>query len=562
MPWPSLGDYNAAFANPASGLPSPLLRGARTKVGPMGAITPISGGFAFIYELGLPDGSRRAVRCFVEDELSRRERTRRVCGLLERRLAAKPALRPYFAEALWVEDCVVAGGNRVPAMVMEWVEGQTLGQYIEARHHDPAALARLRKAFSQLVLDLEAAGIVHGDLQTGNIVVEQSGSLRLLDYDGLHFAGEDEGPDLEAGHVNFQHPAFSSSSPSSHKDRFPALVIDLGLAALIEEPDLFDRFSTGENILFVREDFRAPTESAALEGLRAIPSLAHAGELLALLCQAPVEALPTLADFAAEMGNAGPLPLRDEPGAAAAVGTDEGGGRGRQPGRKRKGGREPYSGQYPVLEGTNYGGLFDAVGRKVEVVARVVSVKADGVTKYGDPFVFVNFGDWRSESFKLAIWSEGLSTFAQKPGTHWEGRWLSVTGLIDEPYTSRYGVTQLSITVQDSSQLRFIEEAEALFRMGSGGGQEVEDGGSNSLLLRGLASAPPGTPSNAELLSQISGVGRAPPPAPAGGRLPATNPRQAGSPSGRLASPAGGCLTGAGIVIGIIILLAALSGAR
>jgi hypothetical protein len=113
-----------------------------------------------------------------------------------------------------------------------------------------------------------------------------------------------------------------------------------------------------------------------------------------------------------------------------------------------------------VFEGRDYTGILNAVGQSVEVVGRIVSVKDDGVTKHGDPYVFINFADWRGNGFELTIWSEGLDSFSLPPGRHWEGRWVSATGLIDEPHVSqRWSNTQLSITIQDSSQLRFTDEA-------------------------------------------------------------------------------------------------------
>lgn len=462
MAWPTIGEYNAAFANPGANLLPPSLQGARTKLGPLGTPMPLSGGFALIYEVTLPSGSRKAVRCFTEDVPVRRARAAAACIQLGKTISSFPSLRSYFAVSTWEEKCIRAGANIVPAMVMDWVEGQTLGQYLEAKHSDTPAIESLREKLALMVRELERFGIVHGDLQTGNIIVNKQGEVTLLDYDGISFAGVESGADLESGHVNFQHPAWSRTSQESFKDRFPAITIDLGLAALSEQPSLFARFSTGENILFVRDDFCAPDESAAVDAIRDIPSLAQSAELLTGLCHGSVENIPKLDEFRTEAYK------KEARQPAATVASSEPYVESKPAAQKMpKKGKGPYAGPYPVFDGFDFKGISGVVGKKIEVVGRIISVKADGITKYGKPFVFVNFGDWRRDGFKLTIWSEGLDTFSEEPSESWVGRYVSAVGLIDEPYHGKRSyTTQLSITIQDSSQVRLIDENEAKYRLG------------------------------------------------------------------------------------------------
>ncbi|MCX7025337.1 MAG: AarF/UbiB family protein [Spirochaetes bacterium] len=582
MPWPSIVDYNAAFANPGTNLLPESLSGAKTRPGPLGTPMPLSGGFALIYEVVLPDGTRKAVRCFNEDDPARRVRAAGACGQLKATIAAFPDLRRHFAGTDWEEDGIRAGGRIVPAMVMDWVKGQTLGQYLEARHSDALSIAALRENLCALVRELERHGVVHGDLQTGNIVVTERGDAILLDYDGLSFAGHETGPELESGHVNFQHPSWNASSPGALKDRFPAMAMDLGLAALAERPELFARFSTGENILFTRDDFYDPDGSAAFGALRGIPALARAAVLFAGLCQGPIEILPGLDEFRSEAFRK--KPAEQAPAIPEAPGLEQPpGAPGSKPARKAaRREKGPYAGPYAVLDGTDFAGIGAAVGRKIEVVGKVVSVKADGITKYGLPYVFVNFGDWRHDGFKLAIWSEGLDTFVEDPDESWEGRWVSAVGLVDEPYHGKKTTaTQLSITILDSSQLRFITEAEARYRLGGSSPRKPEgtvlhdEPGSpgatrtagappvagNAALLAGLGTpgrdarsrqtGVSGKTTNAELLSRLSPPGGNQPTAPSRGSSP--SPIDMKVPSKEGPPDSSGCLTA--IVWGIIAFI-------
>ena len=558
MAWPTIGDYNAAFANPSANLLPLSLQGAKTKLGPLGTSMPLSGGFALIYEVTLPSGTRKAVRCFTEDLPIRRTRAADACIQLGKTISSFPSLKSYFAVSTWEEKCIRAGETVVPAMVMDWIEGQTLGQYIEAKHSDKAAIASLREKVALMVRDLERFGIVHGDLQTGNIIVNEQGGVILLDYDGISFAGFESGADLESGHVNFQHPAWSRTSQESFKDRFPAITIDLGLAALTEQSSLFNRFSTGENIIFVRDDFCTPDESAAFDAVRRIPNLEHAVELLTGLCHGSIENIPKLYEFRIEAfkEQARPTATTTAPGksyASSKLAINK------KP-RKERG---PYAGPYPVFNGIDFKGISGVVGKKIEVVGRIISVKADGITKYGKPFVFVNVGDWRQGVFKLTIWSEGLDTFSEKPSESWVGRYLSAVGLVDEPYHgNRSYTTQLSITIQDSSQVRFIDESEATYRLGgppprkeSEPASAVDEESSESEV--GPSARSVATPSrttstkisNSELLSQLSVTDSGTMPASS----PSSTPRQnSTSPLPEISSEATGCLKV--IVWGLVIL--------
>ena len=65
-----------------------------------------------------------------------------------------------------------------------------------------------------------------------------------------------------------------------------------------------------------------------------------------------------------------------------------------------------YIGAFPLLDASDFASALASVGRKVELIGKVVSVK-EGVGKRGigkgKPYVFVNFGDWLGESVRLTI---------------------------------------------------------------------------------------------------------------------------------------------------------------
>lgn len=68
----------------------------------------------------------------------------------------------------------------------------------------------------------------------------------------------------------------------------------------------------------------------------------------------------------------------------------------------------------------------------IEVVGQVTDIHEDQ-TKNGDPYAFINFGDWRRNCFCLVLWSEALDAFARdgiKPPDLLR-QWVSVRGVVE-----------------------------------------------------------------------------------------------------------------------------------
>lgn len=93
-----------------------------------------------------------------------------------------------------------------PALKMEWVEGETLLQWLEANYQDRKSIRAAIGRFKDLMRELATAGVAHGDLQHGNILVAPDGTLRLVDYDGLYVPALSGMPGAESGHRNYQSP--------------------------------------------------------------------------------------------------------------------------------------------------------------------------------------------------------------------------------------------------------------------------------------------------------------------------------------------------------------------
>jgi hypothetical protein len=163
--------------------------------------------------------------------------------------------------------------NRVtwPVLTMEWIDGRTLNEYVDflVTGSNTAALTTLAGRWRELVALLQRSGFGHGDLQHGNVMVDQEGQLRLVDFDGVWIPQlASQAPPSEFGHPNYQHPGLRVWD--RWVDTFSALVIYLSLTALGREPALWLALYNSKNLLFAKNDFFAPFETEVWKQLAAL----------------------------------------------------------------------------------------------------------------------------------------------------------------------------------------------------------------------------------------------------------------------------------------------------
>ncbi len=187
-------------------------------------------------------------------------------------------------------------GTCYPILLMDWVEGVTLDQYVQSDAASADAFRALAARWCTLISELETAGLAHGDLQHGNIIVGH-GELRLVDYDGIFVPALQGMPSTELGHPAYQHPKRSLTDFNAKLDRFSSISIYVSLAALAAHP-AFKNQCTGENLLFTRQDYSDPAKSEIFRELRkrGLPN-APILEAFQKACTGPPSATPRLLDL-------------------------------------------------------------------------------------------------------------------------------------------------------------------------------------------------------------------------------------------------------------------------
>ena len=301
--FPSGARYVEALQNTDMCFADPRLRGARVQLDRLGMPRPISGNFASVFSLTDPAGRRHAVKCFtqnVADQQKRYTEISRRLGLL----GAEQLSQPWKMEFEYLDSGILVDGFRWPVLKMAWMDGVGLMRWLDENHHRPEMVEQLSDRFLRLVADLESAGVAHGDLQHGNLLVAPDNTLRLVDYDGMYVESLAGLPAAEDGHRHYQSPRRGAGDFGPTMDRFSAWLIYLSLQALVHDPGLWSRLHDpqGEFLLLEQSDLTLPQSSPRLSALETSSALGRvAADQIRQLTASPLAGVPKLAPVSPAM---------------------------------------------------------------------------------------------------------------------------------------------------------------------------------------------------------------------------------------------------------------------
>jgi hypothetical protein len=294
--YPTPSDYQEAVQVPGSAFADPALQTADPRTNVLGLPQPITGAFAAVFPMTTDTGRRVAVKCFLTEVPEQQTRYETVSSHLNEVDLDALVDFDYQPEGIRV------AGTDYPILKMEWVEGTVLNRFVREHLDAPDTLARLAEAWADLMDDLEAETLAHGDLQHGNVLVQTAGEhlrLRLVDYDTTYVPALEGWRSAEVGHRNYQHPDRTDADFGPFLDRFPGLAIYTALRACAVQPDLWDQYDTGENLLFRDADFYDPEQSPLFDDLAALEPTADLAEALRTACYVEPADVPPLSDVRA-----------------------------------------------------------------------------------------------------------------------------------------------------------------------------------------------------------------------------------------------------------------------
>ena len=289
MLWPGITDFSEAVQNPLLCFKGTELEAGAVSVNQRGMPLVFSGAFACVYSVSV-GGRKYAVRCFTREVKDQQTRYNQLREYLIN------VLPPSFVHFEFLEHGISLKGAWYPVVRMEWVEGESLSNFVGSNLNDPDALRRIAAQWrGGPAASLRGLGIAHNDLQQGNVMVQADGRIRLVDYDGMflpRFRGE-RSPEL--GHKNFQHPLRTAEDYDAYVDNFPSLVVYLSLLAIASDPGLW-AFFNDDNLILTRNDYADPGKSPLFDLLKKSPdqTVAKLAERLEEYCTLPVENVPDL----------------------------------------------------------------------------------------------------------------------------------------------------------------------------------------------------------------------------------------------------------------------------
>jgi hypothetical protein len=259
--YPSYGDYNLSVAHLPQFAREPRLARAQPQKMSNGNLAAYSGGYSRVYPVQSGSG-KYALRCWTADVGDAQERYRQIGAYLAGRSL------PYFVEFDYLERALVVKGQHYPVLWMEWAEGPRLREFVGQNLGNKPVLRQLAQAFREMVADLHAAQISHGDLQDENIIVQNGPSgprLKLIDYDSLYVPALHGYADQIIGVSHYQHPRRNTLRTASDRvDYFSELVIYLSLLVYEQNPGLWNARAE-KQLLFSDSDYLDPLRSPAFQ---------------------------------------------------------------------------------------------------------------------------------------------------------------------------------------------------------------------------------------------------------------------------------------------------------
>ncbi|CAN5515253.1 hypothetical protein BH10CYA1_BH10CYA1_54080 [soil metagenome] len=254
--WPTPQDYNEAVQIPQVSLQDLDLKAGLPYTNALELPRSITGSFASVYRMHCKKRDF-ALRLFLSNINDQHERYALISDFVQHDSL------PYTVTFDFLSEGIKIRGEWLPALKMDWLEGEQFDDYVVDNLANPAKLGQLLDEFVKMMREMRRAGIAHGDLQHGNILVCKN-ELRLVDYDGMFVPAMKGFSASELGHRNYQHPDRAAEHFGPYLDNFSAWIIYASVRALQIDSRLMHQLGGGDDCLLFRQaDFMDPLHSAA-----------------------------------------------------------------------------------------------------------------------------------------------------------------------------------------------------------------------------------------------------------------------------------------------------------
>ena len=226
-----------------------------------------SGAFAVVFKMkDEQTGKCYALKCFTEEQEGRAEAYRQIADELEFVDSSYITSVKYLDKEIFVDSSCEE--DEFPVLLMDWIDGETMENYIAENYQDNYAMAMLCYRFCKMAAWLRSQPFAHGDIKPDNIMVRPDGNLTLVDYDGMFVPAMKGQKSPTIGTKDFSHPLRTVDDFDETIDDFALASIALSLKAISMNSKLLDTYGASDRLLFSENDYRNPSSSKAISALQ------------------------------------------------------------------------------------------------------------------------------------------------------------------------------------------------------------------------------------------------------------------------------------------------------
>ena len=265
MQYPLLSEYVSAITHASENLDQ--LKHLEVVQDEHGEPYRSSGAFAVVFKMRDPrTGQLYALKCFTEEQEGRAEAYRKIEEELEVAGTTYFTSMRYYERELFV-DSSVSSESEFPVLLMDWIEGSTMELYIREHYRDSYAMEMLCYRFCRLAAYLRSQPFAHGDVKPDNIMVSDTGTLTLIDYDGMFVPSMQGESSPTLGTEEFRHPLRTPELFDATIDDFALASIALSLRAIALDSQLLDQYGAPDRLLFSASDYRDLAQSKVMQAI-------------------------------------------------------------------------------------------------------------------------------------------------------------------------------------------------------------------------------------------------------------------------------------------------------
>ena len=226
-----------------------------------------SGAFAVVFKMkDEQTGKCYALKCFTEEQEGRAEAYRQIADELEFVDSSYITSVKYLDKEIFVDSSCEE--DEFPVLLMDWIDGETMENYIAENYQDNYAMAMLCYRFCKMAAWLRSQPFAHGDIKPDNIMVRPDGNLTLVDYDGMFVPAMKGQKSPTIGTKDFSHPLRTVDDFDETIDDFSLASIALSLKAISMKSTLLDIYGASDRLLFSENDYRNPSNSKVISALQ------------------------------------------------------------------------------------------------------------------------------------------------------------------------------------------------------------------------------------------------------------------------------------------------------